>query len=183
MRRSSGWLGAQHTNVKVYPTQISDAIDSRLETTSHNERARASGLGRGTRPASTPTESAENQSAQRRHGLGRSSRNPASDSHGRRGSGVHCLVARRGGCILVELSVTFQSRLNFPAGQQNHPWDQYRARRCRLPTPDTQSGRCCRCSCVPVAVQISSHRRAWRCLLVPGARRRCSFSFNCRHRP
>ena len=69
--------------------QISDAIDSRLETTSHNERARASGLGRGTRPASTPTESAENQSAQRRHGLGRSSRNPASDSHGRRGSGVH----------------------------------------------------------------------------------------------
>jgi len=32
MRRSSGWLGAQHTDVKVYPTQISDAIDSRLET-------------------------------------------------------------------------------------------------------------------------------------------------------
>jgi len=94
-----------------------------------------------------------------------------------------CLVARRGGDILVELSGTFQRRLNFPAGQQNHPWDQYRARRCRLPTPDTQSGRCCRCSCVPVAVQISSHRRAWRCLLVPGARRPCSFSFNCRHRP
>ena len=51
-------------------------------------RARAYGLGRASRPASTITESAENRCAQRRHGLERPPRNPASNSHGRLRSGV-----------------------------------------------------------------------------------------------
>ena len=51
-------------------------------------RARAYGLGRASRPASTITESAENWCAQRRHGLEPAPRNPASNSHGRLRSGV-----------------------------------------------------------------------------------------------
>ena len=51
-------------------------------------RARAYGLGRASRPASTLTESAENRCAQRRHGLERHPQILASTSHGRRRSGV-----------------------------------------------------------------------------------------------
>ena len=50
--------------------------------------ARAYGLGRASRPASTITESAENRCAQRRHGLEPAPRIPASNSHGRLRSGV-----------------------------------------------------------------------------------------------
>ena len=57
------------------------------------------GLGRASRPASTHTKSAENRSAQRRHGLGRHIRGPASDSHGRRRYGVDLFGrASRGSC-------------------------------------------------------------------------------------
>ena len=45
-------------------------------------------LGRASRPASTITESAENRSAQRRHGLESAPRILASNSHGRLRSGV-----------------------------------------------------------------------------------------------
>ena len=53
------------------------------------QRARASCLGRDRAGRSNRTESAETRCAQRRHGLGRPPRNPASTSHGRRRSGVH----------------------------------------------------------------------------------------------
>ena len=54
----------------------------------HQIHPRKRGLGRASRPASTITESAENRCAQRRHGLERPPRNPASNSHGRLRSGV-----------------------------------------------------------------------------------------------
>ena len=53
------------------------------------QRARASCLGRDRAGRSNRTESAETRCAQRRHGLGRPPRNPASTSHGRWRSGVH----------------------------------------------------------------------------------------------
>jgi len=66
-----------------------------------NERAMRleRGVARPPKDSSTPTESAENRSAQRRHGLGRRSRDPASTSHGRLRSGVDLFGrASRGSC-------------------------------------------------------------------------------------
>ena len=52
------------------------------------QRARASCLGRNRVGVSNRAEPAENRRAQRRHRLGRHTRNPASTSHGRLRSGV-----------------------------------------------------------------------------------------------
>ena len=65
---------------------------------------RAYGLGRATRPPSTPTESAENRRAQRRRRPGQPPRNPASNSHGRLRSGVD-LFARASRGHIVEFTL------------------------------------------------------------------------------
>jgi hypothetical protein len=59
---------------------------------------------RSSRCPSTPTESAETRCAQRRHRLRRPPQIAASTSHGRLRSGVHLLVARRGGISLCSTS-------------------------------------------------------------------------------
>jgi len=69
-------------------------------------RARAYGLGRASRPASTLTESAENRCAQRRHGLERPLRNPASNSPGRLRFGVHLFGrASRGHIAALKMKI------------------------------------------------------------------------------
>ena len=66
---------------------------------------RAYGLGRASRPASTPTESPEHRRAQRRHGLGRPPGNPASNSHRRRRYGVDLFGrASRGNIATLNLA-------------------------------------------------------------------------------
>ena len=61
---------------------------SRFSFFRSHKRSRASCLGRNTAGASNRAEPAENRRAQRRHRLGRHTRNPASTSHGRLRSGV-----------------------------------------------------------------------------------------------
>ena len=64
----------------------------------------ARGLERNRAGASNRAEPAENRRAQRRHRLGRHTRNPASDSHGRLRSGVDLFGrASRGGSVEIWL--------------------------------------------------------------------------------